>query len=418
MEPLIESKNNNNMVAVGVGIPFIGEKEYLKLFKHTIVRNKRDYNNLHKYFNMSYYPDIGFLLPKVYGSYKRMITKIKNIGFCLTQTFYREGYKNEYENFIANICICIKNLVNDGYIIHLIPFCISKKKQDENDLIMMNIIKKRIPHENIIIEYDSSYNKNNYIELVYKKISQMDFNICTRFHGHIFSLINHVPFVSLSCSRKCTEFMHDIDFVNNLYKLETNDVYLPIDFSGQLFYKFIKEKFTNLDNINKKLNHIMKNFEILMNDFENHWKNLIYNVLSTDTPIQLFPGIIGIPCSDSSSPPLLCDLGKNNIPAIHCSPTNDPEPITTGLDDKICNIQIIINNYFQEKESDTNNSSPTVVMSPIQCGARTLPMENTIAWQSYPYIIINNFIPASANPMHNHQQLYNNNLDFNFENNS
>lgn len=294
---LLKKVIKEKKIAVGIGLPYLEEKDDLKLFDSIILRNKRDYGNLKKYFNLSYYPDLAFLLPKIFGksSEKPIIDTsffgIKHIGFCLSQTFYNKDFEMEYEDFIKNLCICMRHLISNKCIIHLIPFCINKYKKTENDLIIMHKIKNILKSDSIIIEFNESYNASNYVYLTYQKISQMDFVVCTRLHAHIFSTIHKIPFVSLSCSRKCTEYMHDIELMNNLYKLDTNKILIPINFDGFTFYKFLIEKFKNIPNIIKKLNYVNNSFQMLMEDFEKCWRKLIYQYLDNSKKIQLYPPI-------------------------------------------------------------------------------------------------------------------------------
>ena len=321
-------KSDQNVIAVGVGIPYVSEEHYLEKLKYTILRNPRDYARLkHTYKNTSYFPDLTFLLPKIL---KPMPTHAhthtgKKIGMCLIQTYYKVGYETLYENFVTEIINFITLILRDGFIIHLIPFCINSKNSQENDLILMKRIKKHFPSDNVVLEYDeSTCTLHNYVERTYHKIAEMDFNICSRFHSHIFSMIHHVPFVSLTCGRKCIEFMNDIELTNNLYRLKTNDKDLPIDFSGAKFYKFVKEKLKNQVNIKKKLVHFMSKYSEQMNKFEKIWPKILFKYACQTHHIKLFPKIC--PCENGPTSPPICD------PCDPCRPSN-PVNIDHGLPD-------------------------------------------------------------------------------------
>ncbi len=304
------------------------QKTNLALFKHSILRNKKDYTDLKKYYALSYFPDLTFLLPKIFTDVKPRSPNsvvVKHIGVCLAQTFYNPNYKTEYEDFVKNITIFVRKMLNDGYIMHLIPFGIHKNKYGENDVIIMTKIMDSIgKHQNLILEYDDTYTLENYTYKTYSTVAKMDFNICTRFHSHIFSIIHGIPFISLSCSRKCGELMYELDFTNNLYKLETNDIIIPVNFNGDYFYKFVKSRFGAIKDINKKINLIRQNYLDAMTDFEKYWCNLIFKYLTNDK-IQLWPPLPPDNCTGPTSPPFV------ELPS-HASPIKFPKIFLDKLD--------------------------------------------------------------------------------------
>ena len=281
----------DTMLAVGVGIPYTDNFHYFKLFKKTILRNSRDYEQLKFTYNVTYFPDLTFLLPKLF-QIPRYDHTGDNIGISLARTYYHRRYKTEYQDFVTNVIVFINKLLCHNFKIHLIPFCIETRSVTENDMLILHDVKKQIPHTNLtIFEPRVDDTGPSYVKQIYQKIAQMDFNICTRFHAHIFSTIHAVPFISLSCSRKCSEYMYSIDLINNLYKLETNQDDLPINFNGDLFYQFVLDKIADAKACTKKLKTCAKKYAVLMDRFEVYWRNLVYKHLPGTEQIQLFPKI-------------------------------------------------------------------------------------------------------------------------------
>lgn len=290
----VKKCNHRNMIAVGVGLPYLSEKRSLAYFKHSILRSLTDYHRLKEYYPLSYYPDLTFLLPEIFpvSPEKKFTTNIKHIGFSLTQTIYHASYVKEYDCFLQQICTTIRLLLADNYVIHLIPFGINQAKNTENDLIIYRLICEQIHSPKLILEYTADYNADNYTLLTYRKIAQMDFMICSRYHSHIFSLMNNVPFISLTCGRKCIEWMKEIDFTNNLYQLNTNAALIPIHLNGEVFYQFIKNRLTHIFDIVKKTAHLQTIYLTKMRNFKTFWNNLICDNLNENyrsLNVQLYP---------------------------------------------------------------------------------------------------------------------------------
>lgn len=352
-------KNKKNMIAVGIGIPYVENIKYLSLFKNIIIRNKIDYNKLKDKYNILYYPDLGFMLSKIFKLKNNIMKDVKHIGICLSQTYYHSSYENEYYQFIKNICICIGKLLNDKYIIHLIPFCINNKI-NENDIIIIKNIQELIKHKNLIVEYDNTYTENNYIELINKSISNLDFCICTRFHAHIFCIINNIPFISLSCTRKCVKLMYEIGLKNNLYKLETNETDIPINFDGNMFYNFVISKIKDLGQTIRTINHISKEYEILMNLFEDYWKDLIYTLLNDKIIISLYPKFKDdFTIQKIIQPSVILDLSKpieKNKHVLSSNSLNDKISLSTHLLRVHEYLTVLLNNFNSSSIYSNNRS--------------------------------------------------------------
>jgi len=283
---------NASVIAVGVGIPYPSNIHYLQKCDSVILRNINDAKKL----GYTYYPDLTFLLPKIFQKFVfRQPTKIiNNIGFCLTRTYYHSSYPELYDNYVNEIVKLIDKLINGGYNIHLIPFCFNQNNRNECDLILMNDIKKYFPenkHVVVCFENRTIDNFPNNVEEILYKISEMDFVVCTRFHSHIFCTIARVPFVSLTCGRKCIEYMRDAGLSEHVYKLKTNHMDIPIKFSSAMFHIFLMENMYYASLIRSKINSIMQTHEVRMNDFENYWVQLINEHIPVKN-FDLYPVIL------------------------------------------------------------------------------------------------------------------------------
>jgi hypothetical protein len=169
----IKKKHTCPMLAVSIGIPYTDCTNYLTHFDKIYVRNKNDALNMPQY-NMKYYPDLCYKLPSFK---KNVISQIANqnldlkfdkskfnIGVFLCRTFYNDKYPKYYENIIKSISNVLRYLANDDHhVIYLIPFCISKKPHEDDQLIN-NDIKKLTMDKNNIISLNFDNTDINYVK--------------------------------------------------------------------------------------------------------------------------------------------------------------------------------------------------------------------------------------------------------------
>lgn len=263
--------DDDNVVAFGIGVPYISLINNLKKFKYSYMRNRLDYDKYNKEYDMKYLPDLAWLLPEIIKTEKYVASEKIKIGISLPRTYYNYNYERLYFNLLKELSIFINKLDKNIYEIHLIPFGINDKNTNENDIILNTQINKLCPNTiNHIVEQNDEY-----VETIYNLVNQMDFMINGRFHAHIFSCILGKPFVSLSCSRKCHQLMNEYDIDENLYKFETNDVILPVNFSGIKFYDWFMHKMNDKKNIENKIKKIQNKYINLSSLIIMHWKNIV-----------------------------------------------------------------------------------------------------------------------------------------------
>jgi hypothetical protein len=288
-----ESFPNKKIIAISVGIPYMNCFErYAKYIDQIYLRNIDDYHNLSKsYPQLHYCPDLCFFLPDVYIN--KIITKPKNeyfnIGVFLARPYYHIQHEKEYFDFVKSLSECFNRLLSKTInskkvFIHLIPFGINIHNSKENDHLINNHVYNFINKSNIetnIINYvfDKIDNLQNVRE-IYTLMKTMDYNICSRFHAHIFSIIHNTPFTSLTTTRKCRELMKNINLTENHYQIPTDnfDKLLPLN-SVHIdeIYHLIMTNISNSDNIKNKLNEyyskILIDKELFIKSFEKNYFN-------------------------------------------------------------------------------------------------------------------------------------------------
>jgi predicted GH43/DUF377 family glycosyl hydrolase len=264
---------------VGVGIPYKNMADKISKFKTCIIRNNTDLTELKQMFPdklIEHYPDLVFLFSKMYTDLTKTINNKIKIGLCLTRTFYKKGYEKDYIQFVLGIVNIINYLVGLDYQVYLIPFCINLENSKENDTLLNTHIMNLIDSDNVINIYDlPDYDRNNYVEHTFRFLNNMDFNICSRFHAHIFSTILKVPFISLTCSRKCSQYMKENNLSEHLIPLETNEIDLPINFNSNKIIPLIEQQIKNRDTMKEKLIITMDNMNIKMNEFIEYYMKTI-----------------------------------------------------------------------------------------------------------------------------------------------
>jgi hypothetical protein len=275
---------NFKKVAVGVGVPYEEFTALLPTFSDVIMRNSSDFKKYKKQGLIksgSYAPDLTFLLSKILGRCQR---KPKHIGISLIRTYYNPQYPELYTSFVDRMAKFIA-MVLDAYdvTVVLIPFCFNPHNNEEDDMIMMTDVYERlrkIPGARIRSVEIFKPSLEHYVEEIYYKIGSMEFMVCSRFHSHIFSTLHAVPFISLTCGKKCLEYMSEIGMNDHVFRLKTNRDDIPIDFSERSLFEFFKLRYTSRDSGAGRLDVVLRKYTDMMDQFIIRWRKIIKQYLS------------------------------------------------------------------------------------------------------------------------------------------
>jgi polysaccharide pyruvyl transferase WcaK-like protein/predicted GH43/DUF377 family glycosyl hydrolase len=266
---MISTQFKMKLIAFGVGIPYTNQLHLLDKFDKIILRNKSDVMNVNK-THVSYLPDITWMLTKMYVPKKLFGDLYMKIGIALPRTYYHDQYVLLYNTLIIELSKVIVQL-SEVCKIYLIPLGINKEKSCENDMVMINELHQLCPNT---VVCDIGQN-DSYVFDIMDHINSMDFIIAGRFHAHIFSAICKVPFVSLSCSRKCSELMYEWNLGEYLYKFETNEIGIPINFDANEYVEWINK--IRIDDLHNKVINVYNDNIKQVSDIQKVWSEIIYS---------------------------------------------------------------------------------------------------------------------------------------------
>lgn len=238
--------------AVSVNLSGDSDAKYLHLFDHVFMRNKHDFNLAKEQIgdkNCTYLPDITYLLPKkhpkMYGlghgnghRHRHREDGIINIGLCMAQPVFYENPK-----LVHPLCEVLTKVMEDEprAHLHLINFNNQLSNAKECDILLNEQIVAALPR--FMKQRCTPYYNANPLE-IYKRIGEMNFNICMRYHSVVFSLLNNVPFFAIYKSRKIDLMLKDNDMVQTNYKI-TNDK----DIDVNMLYHMLKLEIDSQHNL-------------------------------------------------------------------------------------------------------------------------------------------------------------------------
>lgn len=261
-----------NSIAVGVGIPYKEFEPLIHNVKSVILRNKKDADRL----NLMYFPDIAFLL-----DFKQSIQKLSRvIGISVMRTYYHPSYTQPYYDYIQRMSMFIQRLIDDSFSVVLIPFCINHNKIKEDDQLACKDILNTVQHNHCTML--NIEDTKDYVRTIYTQVASVDFMICARFHSHIFSTLTTTPFLSLTCGRKCIEYMYQENIQDCLYQLKTTRWDLPDPIHVDALYHFFTIKYAEKEFIRDRLQRIKENNIQEMKRFEQVYVSLVKQLVDKD----------------------------------------------------------------------------------------------------------------------------------------
>lgn len=284
MDNMVELSNKikTKYICFSTGISYesyiLNNKDKLKIFDSFFIRNKNDVKILSTINQKTHYiPDMVHAIYEIplkpINALSNLISKNKiNIGVFLSMTVYNVKYHDKFINILNKLSSVFNHILSTYSNIKfiLIPFCIDNSNAKENDMLI-NKYLKNISLNTDIVDVSDYYNltEDNHVDFILNIYKHIHIGICTRFHSHVLSVANNIPFVSLSSTRKCSEYMKDLNIEENLCKFETsNDTYTPIDFDNVSLQNMLLKTIKNIKSVNKIKYKIKYNIDITLDSIK------------------------------------------------------------------------------------------------------------------------------------------------------
>jgi len=225
--------------AIGVGIGYEADIAKLGIFDFIIHRNFIDIATVHReYPAISHYqPDVAYLLPKYVPQRKTQFfsPKSKHIGFFLSRNMFRSEVPEDYKRVVVNLITFVEMIASmttshffcadtPTYQVHLFSMN-SGFNQDEND----NVLNTEI-YNHMIAKKLTNVHQITCLNLaeINSVFSSLHMVVATRYHAHIFALMNNVPLLSIYSTRKVQSVLLENDISEYSYKLPCNEFDSPI----------------------------------------------------------------------------------------------------------------------------------------------------------------------------------------------
>ena len=190
---------------------------HLDQFDSVFLRNLSDLRDVEKRLTVEqthYVPDLVFALdgvvPQKYHSMR------PRAGFYLIQSIDEQNpdNKDRHKRVLRQVAQCIE-FVAETHDVVLIRFDTSGKRDSDDKTVckkMMDMCKSLVDAG--ILQYDEKQELRTPEDMM-KFMSTCQVNICMRFHAHVFSIIQNIPFVSLSLTRKVRLLMNETGLAND-----------------------------------------------------------------------------------------------------------------------------------------------------------------------------------------------------------
>jgi hypothetical protein len=221
--------------AMSVGIPYLSGLKYLDLFDHVILRTKQDLplvqTTLHPN-NVTYMPDFTVLLQTT--AIRRPFTGVPRVGFFLAQPAFS---RNPNEDSLLTKMAKIIDEVSNFAEVYLLAFN-TGENPFENDYVLNDKLVDLIGSKSNIINVKDAFLKKP--EAMMKFMVSLDLAFCMRFHSVMFSLVQHVSFVSMYTTRKVENLLKDTQMEDYSYALPLDSNDKPTDIDIDRAIKLIK----------------------------------------------------------------------------------------------------------------------------------------------------------------------------------
>jgi len=213
--------------------------------------------------------------------------KLKVFGFMLNRHIYSKQTHDRYITLVKEIAKVVKWLLTHNYNVVFLPFntftgndSIDDRDNYENDVLLHNDVYEETvritpnmdKYEKNIVNIQQYLTANETFEL----FKYIDYAIPMRFHATLYSIYNHVPFISVYTTKKIRNLLTDINYNEMLgYGLEVDSNDLPLFLDGDVLLKKIRY----LTDSKKMVKETRQRLKTVCQEMEKELNRSIYNLL-------------------------------------------------------------------------------------------------------------------------------------------
>lgn len=250
-----------HLYAMSVGIPYptIIVDGTLDVFHFIMTRAKADACSLRKRYgddHCRYFPDLAIYLPTIFqkhtpknegrglAEHKRHHKRL-SVGVFLSRPIGRNNPR--YARIVSEIAQSLDRLVEEdlggpGFEVFLIPFNTFEKNDAECDYLINRDVHNCVRNKDFIHNVAQRF---ALVEMWRIFESELDINICMRYHAHMFSVMAKVPFFSVYTTRKVQNLLIDSGLQCYSYALELDGDGLPQHFDRAVFWEKFQVAYTD-----------------------------------------------------------------------------------------------------------------------------------------------------------------------------
>lgn len=297
IQPLIDLFPAVPRMAIGVGIPYLDYESLLKVFEFIALRNAKDALRL----GVRSVPDLVFmqtasewrkgLPPHPVPQHRRVV------GWSILRPYFNPEFPELYQDYLNAVVAISRRMVDEWDVdILWIPFGLSTHSIKENDVHAVSEIEQLVGNParaRALIPSDSERDcPSDWITQLTRTLPTLDLMICGRFHSHIFSTLCHTPWVSLTCGRKCIEWVKEVNQKEWMYVLSSNAKGIPNRWkeTEAPLYDWLSHSWKHRHEMKEKVIRIARRFKESTQSSKEVLEKIILNALEViDAPPQYVP---------------------------------------------------------------------------------------------------------------------------------
>lgn len=287
VNPYVQRFTRGPYMLIGAGLTYEScvQLGHLDQFDRVFLRNTTDLRLAERRLgtmSAHYIPDIVFALDPVPITPKADKPRLQ-AAFYLIQSIDVDKPSNpaRQTHVLQQLARCV-DFVSQTHDVTLLRFNTSRTRGGD-DIHISTTVAKLVGKPDCVFVDSNAYATP---ESMLKRMGDFDVNVCMRFHAHVFSVIQQVPFVSLTLTRKVTMLMNELGLAGECgvalpYDLETLQ---PLDVPYEDFCQKFRYTVEHSDQLKTKLKQLYSQRHDLL--LSGVYGRIIENHVTSSNPIR------------------------------------------------------------------------------------------------------------------------------------